>query len=288
MADFNHDGRPDIVVSDVIGGTLYVLLGQVSGFAAPVSYGLASPSFFVEVADLNRDGQLDLITSSTEGGMVAVLTGTATGIFKPAVYYQATTNAGSFLSGLTVGDMNGDGFPDVAVADYTLNQVRLLSGTTTGALGAASALTVGPAPYDILLADVSRDGRPDILVANSGFVSGASVIGVLLNTSTYTPLATRAMLPGVTASLWPNPVGAATTLTIAGLPATVVQVQATLLDATGRAVGRQTLAVSHGSAHTELAMVGLGAGLYVVRLAALDAQGQAAGTLPVQRLSVGK
>ena len=100
--------------------------------------------------------------------------------------------------------------------------------------------------------------------------------------STATLLPTRAALPSIRATLYPNPARAAATLVLAGLPATTTQVQATLLDATGRTVGQHTLGAAGGA----LPLAALAPGLYVVRLAALDAQGRALGELPAQRLSV--
>ena len=99
------------------------------------------------------------------------------------------------------------------------------------------------------------------------------------------PLAVVLATQGATVQslrLYPNPAHTAIALSFTGLPATATQVQATLLDATGRTIGQHMLSVTGGN----LPLAGLAPGLYVVRLTAQDAQGQGLGELPAQRVSV--
>ncbi|TPG64577.1 FG-GAP-like repeat-containing protein [Hymenobacter nivis] len=205
VADFNHDGFADLAISETDQNNVYVLLGQATGFAKPVSYPVGQVSPFIETADLNRDGQLDIIVSGFSATGVKVLTGNANGTFNAAVAYQATATS-TFLSGLTVGDVNGDGYPDVLVGDFNQGKVYVLPGSATGALGAAVALSVGAGAYDIALADINRDNRLDLVVANSA----GNTLGVLLNT-TVSPLAASSIMPAS------GPAGTLVTITGAGL-----------------------------------------------------------------------
>lgn len=179
-----------------------------------------------------------------------------------------------------MGDINGDGKPDLVTANRLSDTYSILLGTGVGLFQPATihSVSAGSYPTSVALSDINSDGRLDIVLANYP----TSNISVLLNT---TPLAARATLPGTSATLHPNPASTATTLNVAGLPATVAQVQATLLDAIGCTVGQQ-LAAAQGTARTEVPTSGLAAGLYVLRLTAYDALGQPAGSLPEQRLSV--
>lgn len=171
---------------------------------------------------------------------------------------------------------------DLFTANLANGTAGVLLGAGTGSFGPVTTFSTGvnSSPYGIAVADVNGNGKPDLLTPNYG----SSSVGVLLNATV--PLATRVFLPSLSASLAPNPAGAATTLAIAGLPATVAQVQATLLDATGRVVDRYALAAHQSAVQAELATAGLAPGLYVVHLLALDAQGAATGALAPQRLSV--
>jgi FG-GAP-like repeat len=65
------------------------------------------------VADFNRDHKPDLAISVTTTDSVAVLLGNGDGTFQPAVNYAV----GSSPQGIAIGDVNGDGNPDIVSAD---------------------------------------------------------------------------------------------------------------------------------------------------------------------------
>jgi hypothetical protein len=290
-ADVNADGRLDIVTVNSNNNTYGVLLNvNNQGFAPAVSYPsgtVGSGSLqYVVVRDVNRDGRPDILGTGFLNGLdIRVLLNTGGGVFGPATgYFSGSGHAVD----IAVGDVTGDGNNDLVTANYNFgnSSVSVLPGSGTGTFGSALVYQLGGtnATRNVGLADFNSDGRLDIATLNTASGRyGLSTISVLLNT---TPLAARATLPGTSATLHPNPAGAATTLRVAGLPAAVAQVQATLFDATGRAVGQQQLATTQGTAHAEVPTAGLAAGLYVLRLLAYTAQGQPAGSLPTQRLSV--
>src|SRR5262249_32711393 len=77
--------------------------------------------------DFNRDGKLDIVMANTTDHTVGVLLGNGDGTFQTvATYYAAARPAA-----IAVGDFNGDGFPDLAVAN------SIVPGTTTVVLNAA-------------------------------------------------------------------------------------------------------------------------------------------------------
>ena len=127
IADLNDDGRPDLAVvksssngNDKVG----ILLGNGDGtFQSPVSYpsgGYGATA--VAIGDLNGDGKLDLAVSNdfnnptTYGfGTVGVLLGNGNGTFQTAVSF---TTAEYLSNSVAIADVNGDGKPDLLVADY--------------------------------------------------------------------------------------------------------------------------------------------------------------------------
>jgi hypothetical protein len=121
VADVNGDGNPDVVVSNESNpGTVGVLLGNGDGtFRPAITYDSGgSRPFWVAVADVNGDGKLDLLVANSEfaggDGDVGVLLGNGDGTFQPVVNYLS----GGYVSlGLAVGDANGDGRPDLLVAN---------------------------------------------------------------------------------------------------------------------------------------------------------------------------
>ncbi len=198
-ADLNGDGRPDVIAANgeyAVSNNIGVLLGNGDGTLQPVSTydagGLGPLS--VAVADVNGDHKPDLVVANCGlagcpayglgEGSVAVLLGNGDGTFQPAVAYDSA-GVGAFA--VAVADVNGDGEPDLVVANAGSNNIGVLLGNGDGTFQpAVSFASGGSYPRSIVLMDVNGDGRPDVLVAN--FNSGT--VGVLINTANTSPTTT--------------------------------------------------------------------------------------------------
>jgi hypothetical protein len=208
VADVNGDGKPDLVVAngcdgnDCSTGGVSVLLGNGDGtFQAAVTYSVGNSAFyesFVVVADVNGDGKFDLAVKTeptaccTNNGSVSVLLGNGDGTFKTAVTYAS----GGFGPGsVAIADVNGDGRPDLLVANYcastcsyppTEGSVGVLLGNGDGTFRAAVTYpSGGNGTISVTVADVNGDGNPDLLAASCGPKACApgrpgGVVGVLL------------------------------------------------------------------------------------------------------------
>ena len=132
--DFSGDGKADVVVSDFEAGQFVALLYKGNGdgtFAAPVVIGTATTTSYPITqfvgADLRGDGRLDLIGTGT---YVEVFLNNGDGTFAPAVNYP-----GYAANDLKAADLNGDGIPDLAVANYVGN-LSVLTGNGDGTFAA--------------------------------------------------------------------------------------------------------------------------------------------------------
>lgn len=147
IGDLNGDGRADIVVanersssSGVGSSGVSVLLQDAANpgaFLPAVTYATAHGSVCVAIGDLNNDGRPDLAVANTGGsrrGTVSVLLQDAT---RPGTFLAATNYSGVFEPlGLAIGDLNGDGVPDIAVADGDRATIMFNSATAPGTFAA--------------------------------------------------------------------------------------------------------------------------------------------------------
>ncbi len=83
---------------------------------------------------------------------------------------QPSITVGSDPVSITVGDFNGDGIPDFAVANYSSNTVSILLGNGNGTFTLNNLLAV-TGPSSVAVADFSGDGILDLAVTNSSGVS---------------------------------------------------------------------------------------------------------------------
>jgi hypothetical protein len=102
-------------------------------FLAAVTYATFAGSVAVAVGDLNGDGKPDLVVASeapSASGSVSVLLQDPA---RPGVFLSATSYAGLIQPlSVAIGDLNGDGHPDIAVADGDSATVMLQSATSPG------------------------------------------------------------------------------------------------------------------------------------------------------------
>ncbi|MFI6338393.1 hypothetical protein [Streptomyces sp. NPDC050535] len=220
MGDVNGDGRAERFwlpgpSDDDIRGSVYVDRGApaaedpLATWPADLPY---ADGHTGQIGDLNGDGYGDLVTGipdddylsgSTDGahrgGEIQVLYGSARGIGaeqRPKVFHQGTAgvpgggeNADQFGKALSVGDVDADGYADVAVGSPGEGiGTRDMAGTAVVLRGSATGLTTkkvagytqntagvpGTAEASdefgaaVHLADLNRDGRAETVVGTPG------------------------------------------------------------------------------------------------------------------------
>ena len=174
IADFNGDGRPDLVmagageVDDVSFGFASVMLGTGNGTFGPLTdFACGGGARYVAVADLNGDGRPDLAAASGYN-TVSVLLGNGDGTFAPAndYYLGSEEYYYPYPVFIAIGDLNADGRPDLVAANSNSNLISILFGTGNGALGAHVDIVTGICPYSVAIADLDADGHADLAVVN--------------------------------------------------------------------------------------------------------------------------
>lgn len=183
VADLDGDGLPDVVAaySSISGapphpGFVAVYLQDPArpGHFRPVStYAVGNDPVSVAIGDLNGDGRPDIVTAN------AILATSGAGVSDVSVLLQDAAHPGQFLpaasyatgpnpQGVAIGDLDGDGKPDLAVAD-DLGVTLLLQnpGGPAGTFLPRQEISIGEPVYSIALADLNGDGRLDLIVTNA-------------------------------------------------------------------------------------------------------------------------
>ena len=165
LSDLNGDGRLDLVTPNPKEAGVLLNTGQGDlAFAAAAPVPAAAP-FAVELGDINGDGHLDLIAASDEGSPLAELfLGDGQGNFGASEYSPFQLAPGG--KSIVVGDFNGDGLSDAAVASYHHREVLLLWGGQEAVL--TGALAGGEHPWGLAAADFNGDGLDDLVIADDG------------------------------------------------------------------------------------------------------------------------
>jgi len=236
-ADVNADSNPDLIFAGAGGAPgLNLYTGHGDGtFAGPTPITTdtttGSQRKTIATADFNGDGKLDLLVGMSPG--VEVIFGNGDGTFQSAtsaihVLHLPPQKASSYASA-AVADVNGDGKPDIVVADASSDtmDVYLNDGTGTFSQSAPDfTADILSSSTQILTADFDGDGLPDIAIASASNNTVSLFFSVQpkadFQISTPTPAQTIAAGASASYSIVVTPVGGFTgsvTVTCSQLPA---------------------------------------------------------------------
>jgi hypothetical protein len=190
-ADVNGDGAPDLVTVDgEAGGPIIVFLNDGSGrFRRDRVY--RARVYALEAADLNGDGLVDLAGARLSGRHdFAVLMGTGGGRFGPVRRFTGDPE-GAF--DIALGDVNLDGKLDAASVTFS-GRVAIRLGNGDGTFARERAFHISENLRGVTVADLNRDGKPDLVTANGDSEDVTVMLGK--GDATFGPRARYAMTDG--------------------------------------------------------------------------------------------
>jgi hypothetical protein len=202
--DFNHDGKLDLAVSQTYFIAVYP--GNGNGTLGTPQFG-GVPSFthlpLLVPADFNNDAQLDLAIALPDYNAALILLGNGDGTL--ASRADTTLAPSEGLGGAVVADLNNDGKPDIAVAQFNQPLQGSIQGFITTLLGngggsfqnpsstqsadigidgMVSADFTGSGNADLATADVNADGGIAVFLGNGSGTFGSPIDSFMVGSGT--------------------------------------------------------------------------------------------------------
>ena len=168
----NSGGYPGLVVADPSENLVWLTycnpLNFGASFCTPVSpYATGANPSAIVIGDLNRDGAADMAVANAGSNSVTVF-------LRSCIFScDFDSNSVSFAVGaapeaLALGDLNGDGFPDLIAANNGSANISVLLGKGDGTFQPAVNYPAGQNPIAIAISDFNGDGKLDVAIANAG------------------------------------------------------------------------------------------------------------------------
>lgn len=181
LGDVNGDGKLDLVAG--MGRSITVLLGKGNGRFQPAQASpipLPDPPSEMVLADIDGNSTLDLAIATHDSYGVMLLLGDGKGNFALAATSPVVIKQGKHphTHGLGIGDLNGDGYPDLVTANNEDNDIAVAFGDGRGAFSPASGspFAVGRSPYPLAVGDVNNDQHLDIVSTSATLTSRALTV----------------------------------------------------------------------------------------------------------------
>lgn len=175
--DFNSDGWPDLATDSWGNDQVEVLFGDNANVFGKQRHFFkvgSRPYQRLRAADVNSDGIADIVTTNTESNNATVLLADGKGGFREAAGSPFACGDNPF--GIAIGDLNGDGKPDLAIINSPSSMaegrgkngmtVLINDGTGKFVMLQGSPFSAGQNPNRIAIGDVNGDGFNDIVTSD--------------------------------------------------------------------------------------------------------------------------
>jgi hypothetical protein len=205
-ADLDGDGRLDIIALNPDSNVVSILRNisspgtiTANSFAVRIDLPGGNVMRGLAVQDLNGDGRPEIVTGNNGDNTVSIFQNLST-VGNIAFAARVDFPAGNGASSVAIGDLDGDGQPDLAVANINDGTISVLRNTGIGGNISTNSFATKvdfPAlatPFPIAIGDLDGDGKLDLVVGGN---ENSQAISVYRNTSTVGSITTNSFAPHV-------------------------------------------------------------------------------------------
>jgi len=188
IRDIDGDALADIAVVNSGNGSISIFRNTsktpFTSFAPRLDAVVYGGPYAMELFDMNGDGKNDMVVSNNGSDKISVFKNLSTlgNIkFDSQVSFPATSEP----EGLAVGDLNGDGKPDVVVANHYGAVVSVFTNESTEdsiKMSNKVDYTTSSWPTSVAINDLDGDGKPEIVAVNY-YYSSATILQNKVNPS---------------------------------------------------------------------------------------------------------
>ncbi len=223
IADLNNDRLPELLVANAAGNSVSVFLNaSQSGTLSLINKADFPTGNFptsITVGDVNPDGKLDVIVANSSSASVSVLRNQTIFVGTLVLAAKVDFSTNSNPNHVALGDVSGDGRPDIVVANAQTfdNKVSVLRNTGASSFAAKIDYAAGTEPVSTVICDLDNDGLIDLASLNRT----AATVSVLRNTlSSFTSFAPSSAATGSTVTLTGTNFTGTTAVSFGGVAAT--------------------------------------------------------------------
>ena len=169
VTDIDGDTLPDIITPATRTGGVTIIFGK--DLASTEFVETSASPFYIAIADTNLDGYQDIITVHRTGNYnnerneaVTLLLGSGKGQFELARGFPIAAKGAP--SSVSVGDIDGDGWPEIITANYRTNSISIIQKEQSSVTYKLKEFIVGRRPEAVVVADIDNDNISEVIVAN--------------------------------------------------------------------------------------------------------------------------
>jgi hypothetical protein len=189
ISDLDLDGKNDVLVANFGKNSISVfrnsnLIEGEFSFDAKFEIETGVQPYHIETGDLDGDGKLDLVVANRGNNTVSAFLNTTTQIGIITFAGREEKKTGVRPRSVSIGDLDGDGKADLAVANAGDGTVSLYRNTSSGIGNISFEDKIdlsGSSPYFVSIEDLDQDGMADLILANSSLTDNS--VSILKNIS---------------------------------------------------------------------------------------------------------